>query len=86
MGKLAHDSKARGSADTVNDAVVLRQFMSLSGEICLTCDAVRLVQTGRTPGKPSPIQLVSYQLAEAKNRIAAKNDLQSGNRSNPFVE
>ncbi len=38
MGKLAHDNKAPGSVDTVNDAVVLRQFMPLSGEICLTCD------------------------------------------------
>ncbi len=28
MGKLAHDNEALGSADTVNDAVVLRQFMT----------------------------------------------------------
>ena len=39
MGKLAHDNKAPGSADTVNDAVVLLKFMLLSGEVCLTCDA-----------------------------------------------
>ena len=37
MGKLAHDNEALGSSDTVNDAVVLRQFMFLSGEICLSC-------------------------------------------------
>ena len=46
MGKLAHDNKAPGSVDTVNDAVVLRQFMLLSGEICLTCNADRLVSPG----------------------------------------
>ena len=46
MGKLAHDNKAPGSVDTVNDAVVLRQFMLLSGEICLTCNSDRLVSPG----------------------------------------
>ncbi len=39
VGKLAHDNEALGSSDTVNDAVVLRQFMFLSGEICLSRDA-----------------------------------------------
>ncbi len=38
-GKLAHDNEAQGSADTVNDAVVLLKFMLLSGDVCLTCDA-----------------------------------------------
>jgi hypothetical protein len=32
--------------DTVNGAVVSRKFMSLSGEICLTCDVVSLTGTG----------------------------------------
>ena len=71
-GKLAHDSKALGSADTVNDAVVLRQFMFLSGEICLTCDADRLVSPGRTPGLSSPIRAVCCRLSGAKNRIATR--------------
>ena len=43
VGKLARDNEAPGSADTVNDAVVLLKFMfpsqagdkPLSGEICL---------------------------------------------------
>jgi hypothetical protein len=34
-GKLAQHNKAPGSGDTVNGAVVQRQFTSLSGEICL---------------------------------------------------
>ncbi len=38
-GKLAHDNEAQGSADTVNDAVVLLKFMLLSGEVCLMCGA-----------------------------------------------
>ena len=50
MGKLAHDNKAQGSVDTVNGAIVLRKCMLLSGEVCLTCDANRLVNPGRTPG------------------------------------
>ncbi|MFQ6115183.1 MAG: hypothetical protein ACE5NG_14080 [bacterium] len=55
MGKLAHDNKAQGSTDMVNDAVVLRQFMLLSGEVCLTCDAggCGLAQLG-TLGIQSP--------------------------------
>ncbi len=44
---MAHDNEALGSVDTVNDAVVLRQFMLLSGEICLTCNVDRLVNSGR---------------------------------------
>jgi len=37
-GKLAQHNKARGSADTVNAAIVQGKFTSLSGEICFTCD------------------------------------------------
>lgn len=33
-GELAHHNKASGSGNTVNDAVVQRQFTFLSGEIC----------------------------------------------------
>jgi len=72
MGKLAHDNKAQGSVDTVNDAVVLLKFMFLSGEICLSCGANCLVSPGRTPGLTSPIRPVCYRLSGAKNRIAAK--------------
>jgi hypothetical protein len=46
--------------------------MSLSGEICLLCDAERLVIPGWTTGLPSPIHSVCYRLSEAQNRIAAK--------------
>ncbi|MCG8606903.1 hypothetical protein MJD09_18200, partial [bacterium] len=41
--------------DTVNDAVVLRQFMSLSGEICLTCDVSHVLDARLGyRGRPSP--------------------------------
>ncbi len=68
MGKLAHDNKALGSADTVNDAVVLRKFMPLSGEICLIMrcwsfvvnhklgiaagEVTRLLKLGRSQQRP----------------------------------
>ncbi len=62
MGKLAHDNEALGSADTVNDVVVLRQFMFLSGEICLSCDVEFVLNPVGPTGKPSPGMSMSYQL------------------------
>ncbi len=62
MGKLAHDNKAQGSVDTVNDAVVLRKFMSpafagaslIRGDLLnVRCWFVWLSPVG-TPGTQSP--------------------------------
>jgi len=39
-GKAAQHVKARGSGDTVNEAVVQRKFTFLSGEACLPCGIV----------------------------------------------
>ena len=62
MGKLAHDNEALGSADTVNDAVVLQQFMLLSGEVCLTCDVDFVVEPGGLPGYQVQAETVCYRL------------------------
>ncbi len=82
MGKLAHDNEARGSADTVNDAVVLRQFMFLSGEVCLTCDADLVVETrqGHRDTKPRPRQLAIGCFGET-NRIAATGSSSAAGRA-----
>ena len=39
-GEWAQDHKTPGSGDKVNGEVVQRQFMFLSGEICLACGAL----------------------------------------------
>ena len=36
MGEIAQDIETLDPADTVNDAVAAQQYMSLSGDICLT--------------------------------------------------
>ncbi len=70
MGKLAHDNKAPGSADTVNDAVVLRQFMSpafasaslIRGDLLNHAMFEFVLSPVGPTGKPSPGMSMSYQL------------------------
>ncbi len=63
MGKLAIDNKALSSADTVNDAVVLWQFMSLSVVDLLNHAMFEFVLSPVGPTrKPSPGMSMSYQL------------------------
>ena len=68
MGELAQDNETLDPMDTVNDAVVLRKFAVLSGEICLTCNGNLVVnpvlaESGdQRPGLPG-----SYRLSGAMN-------------------
>ena len=61
MGKLAHDNKAQGSSDTVNDAVALLKFMLLSGEVCLKCSALQFGKSrlDSRDTKSNPVSLLS---------------------------